>query len=141
MIAVKPARPVSSRECASCGIRRARPGPRCAGCSNAFASHPTRRALHSCRRCSRPICDLCVTSYGGRFCSPDCAAAFQEFQSTVSDTPIRRRRRFSLLGCLRTFIISLILSAIIYAALTQLFHTTDPTQMLVQFKKMLRLAF
>lgn len=67
--------------------------------------------------------------------------AFQEFQATVSNSPVARRRRFSLLGCIRTFALSLGLAAITYAALTQLFHTTNPTQMITELQKMLRLVF
>ncbi len=104
-------------------------------------NHPTRRALHSCRRCGKPLCDVCANDLGGRFCSPQCADTFQEFQSKVADVPLVRRKRFSLVGCLRTFVLSIILGVIIWVALWQLFGTTDPDQMWVELKKMWRLAF
>lgn len=104
-------------------------------------NHPTRRALHSCRRCAKPLCDICADSAGGRFCSPQCAEAFQEFQSKVADVPVTRRKRISLLGCLRTIAISIVLLVVIWIALWQLFGTTDPAEMWSEFRKMLRLAF
>jgi len=103
-------------------------------------NHPTRRALYECRKCGNPICDECM-SLNNRFCTPNCAADFQEFQSKISDTPIVCSTRFSLMGCLRTLVISAVLIIVIWFALLQLFGTTDPAQMAVELKRIWRLAF
>lgn len=104
-------------------------------------THPTRPAPQSCRRCSKPICDECVASFGGRFCSRECTAAFEEFQGRVRNEPVGRRTRFSLVGCLRTLVISTVLLVVIWVALWQLFGTTDPGEMLTELHRMLRIIF
>lgn len=104
-------------------------------------NHLSRRAQHSCRVCSKPICDECSQQFGGRFCSPECADRFSSFQERVSDTAPIRRTRFSILGCLRTMVISAILLVVIWAALWQLFGTAEPGEMWAELKRMFRLAF
>lgn len=104
-------------------------------------SHLARRATSTCRRCGRPICDLCESETGGRFCSTPCAAAFGEFQSQVADEFRVRRTLFSLLGCLRSAVISAILLVVIWVALVYLLGTSDPAEMISALKKILRLVF
>lgn len=104
-------------------------------------AHLARPATSNCRRCGRPICDACEAETGGRFCSPACAAAFQEFQSQVADEFRVRRTRFSLFGCLRTAVLSVLLLIIIWFALVYLLGTSDPAEMAVAFKKMVRILF
>lgn len=107
---------------------------------NECVNHPLRPAIAKCRKCNQPICDQCSQEFG-RFCSAQCAAEFQEFQSRIPNTSAVRRRRFSMLGCLRTFAISIVLSVIIWFALVQLLGTSNPGEMLVALKKMWKLAF
>lgn len=109
--------------------------------SSICTNHALRRAGYSCRRCGKPICDICIQDFGGRFCSALCSDQFSEFQERVVDVFPARRRRFSIFGCLRTFIISLILLAVTWAALVQLLGTGDPAEMGSKLIKMIRLAF
>lgn len=103
--------------------------------------HPTRRSLHACRRCGKPVCDACEKESGGRFCTAQCAAQFREFQETVHDEFKIKKSRFSPTGCLRSAATTIILLIIIWAALTQLSGTTDPAQMWAELQRMLRLLF
>jgi len=80
-------------------------------------------------------------SLNNRFCSPTCAADFQEFQSKISDTPVVRPTRFSFMGCLRTLVISIVLVIVIWFALQQLLGTSNPAQMVAELNRMWRLAF
>lgn len=103
-------------------------------------NHPNRPAIGACRKCGKPICDQC-SQETGRFCSIQCQTDFRDFQDRITDSSPSRRKRFSLLGCLKTFVLSIILIIVIWFALEALLGTSDPSRMLTELARMWRLAF
>lgn len=103
--------------------------------------HGGRGVRGRCRRCGVGICDECELESGGRFCSGECRDAFRAFQGSVRDEFVVRRGRFSLVGFLRTLVISVVLLGVTGVALRMLFGTWDPGEMVAEFGRMLRLLF
>lgn len=103
--------------------------------------HPVKPAVSKCRQCLAPLCIQCRRSMpdGGIYCSDECWKAFREFQGLVDPKGgSRSRGRISILGSLRTMVISAILIAFIYGVLVFWLKTTDPSQMLVELGKIWR---
>ncbi len=107
-------------------------------------NHPIKQAVAKCRKCLVPLCMECRRAMpdGATYCSDVCYVAFKEFQQQVDVGGGRRSRpRISILGTIKSLIISAVLVAVIYGVLVFWLKTTDPSEMLVELRKIWRVLF
>lgn len=105
-----------------------------AGCVN----HPIKPGISKCRRCQASLCIECRRTQpdGAIYCSDTCWREFKQFQQKVNVARGPARRKFSILGALRTLVISAVLLAVIWTILVMWLGSSDPDGMWAALKKM-----